>query len=170
MNILGNPPSGVGDSPIASPYHDGYRKGFMDGEMQGFKRGLEEGRKLGEQIGRHSQIRVEKKPRKARNTVAGPYTPQFEQFWDAFPRDMRGTKMEAWMEWAKAAPNELLFDEMLGALKKQVAAYEAGAAGKGPFFPRLKHACRWIKYQGWDMDVPAPFVGKSNAPNRPELG
>lgn len=72
---------------------------------------------------------------------------QFEKFWAIYPQPKN--KAKAWEEFQKLAPDELLFNKIIEALKNQIAYHQAQLA-KGEWVPYWKYPNNWLAEKTWE--------------------
>jgi hypothetical protein len=83
------------------------------------------------------------------------YTPEFEQFWSAYPE--KTGKGEAFKSWKKTKPNAQLQSAMLSA----IVAYKLSKKVKEGF---VKNPATWLNQRCWEdefdkEEAPSPFAG-----------
>lgn len=95
------------------------------------------------------------------------YENKFQIFWKQFPRDLgsKGSKQRAYLEFIKLKPDKTLFTKMLTTITDQ-AACKRNTRHAGQFTENFRHVERWIKYKGWDDELPEsqPYSLADQAP------
>jgi hypothetical protein len=95
----------------------------------------------------------------------GSYSPDFLIIYSAYPKNQRGSKKNAYMQFrklkAQIPPNtpEIIF--------RQVQEKEK-ADGLGIFYPEFKHLERWLKAQSWENE-PFDFPGVNENGGGPKV-
>ena len=93
---------------------------------------------------------------------------RFNRFWEAYP--LKKSKGQAEKAFARLAPDDLLLEKMLAALRNQ-AEHREQLMAAGQFTPEHKHPSTWINAKAWEDELvpvqpqPMPGVqgGKSTA-------
>lgn len=80
-------------------------------------------------------------------TDGSGYSPEFEEFWKAYPR--KTAKGAAWKAWRKAKPTIELRAKILEAVAAQAKSDQWTKDG-GQFIP---HAATWLNQSRWDDEV-----------------
>lgn len=75
---------------------------------------------------------------------------RFDRFWEAYP--LKKSKGQAEKAFAKLAPDDLLLERMLRALRNQ-AEHRKQLIAAGQFTPEHKHPSTWINAKAWEDEL-----------------
>jgi len=87
-----------------------------------------------------------------------PIEERFKVFWKAYPR--KSGKGSAEKAWAKIAPSQKLFDEIMAALDVAKRC-EQWLKDNGQFIP---YPATWLNQKRWEDDYGVPAIGGKNKP------
>ena len=81
---------------------------------------------------------------------------KFNEFWKGLDQwhGKKGNKQEALREFKKINPSDELINKMISGYQDQVR-YSDKLKSLNQFSELFKHVCRWLKYRGWEDDVPS---------------
>lgn len=94
---------------------------------------------------------------------ANGYPPDFEQFWQAYPKPYPMPKSAAYRAWLKTAGSRPALSVLLAAVEAWKAS-SAALRARGEFVPLVPHASTWLNDERWDVEMDAPAAAAPVAP------
>ena len=82
----------------------------------------------------------------------------FETFWESYPQP--ADKQKSWQAFVQVNPDEVLFAQMMQALKQQISHYEK-LKKQGQWVPNWKYPANWLTQQSWNQVITSTAIKES---------
>lgn len=83
---------------------------------------------------------------------------QFEKFWESYPQP--ADKLKAWHAFVEVNPDEILFAQMMDALKQQITNHQE-LQNQGQWVPHWKYPANWLAQKSWNHSLITPKIKES---------